>query len=49
MFSVSVILVDLDLSNDLTVLVLLVLGVSTVLLGAFVFLYFVDCVNFLFI
>ena len=33
MFSVSDILVDLDLSSDLTVLVLFLLGVSTVLLG----------------
>ena len=33
-FSVSVIWVDLELSNDLTVSVLLILGVSTVLLNA---------------
>ena len=37
MFSVSVLWVDLDLSNDLTLLDLLLMYVSTVLLDAFGF------------
>ena len=47
-FSVSIIWVDLDLYIDLTLSFLLLLGVSTFLLGDFGFSFFVDCVNLIF-